>query len=188
MGVGAPSYDGRVDNGGLRTNNFGSLLRGVEDGVGVTGVGIVDSTAGEGRAVPGVLSGPGLLSMWIMGGGMWRRGKCGTERSSSSSSSESLSSSSELMPPSSSKAGPVRWERRVPIPSVWNARSGPSREDGQRETYGGCRDKTRTGTFGELAKDAIEAHERMSIRGCDEPEFDLHRPGGVRGRSGGYER
>jgi len=30
---------------------------------------------------------------------------------------------------------------------------------GSKETYGWCRYKTRTGAFGKLTKDAIEAHQ-----------------------------
>ena len=32
-------------------------------------------------------------------------------------------------------------------------------QEGPKETYGWCRHETRTGAFGELAKDGIEAHQ-----------------------------
>jgi hypothetical protein len=68
--IGVASYDGRVESGGRRANSFGSLLREV-DAVGVIGVGVADSAAGDGRAVPGVLpSFPELLSLCIARGGM----------------------------------------------------------------------------------------------------------------------
>jgi hypothetical protein len=38
-------------------------------------------------------------------------------------------------------------------------------QEGPKETYGRCRHETRTGAFGELAKDAVEAHQRTGIWG-----------------------
>ncbi|KIO08116.1 hypothetical protein M404DRAFT_379107 [Pisolithus tinctorius Marx 270] len=121
-GVGATSYEGRVDNGGLLGNNLGNLVL----PVGVIGVGVAVAVSkfGEGLAVFGdrPLCPPcSILSLAEDEGneGIRRRVKRGMDGSSESSSSElPSSSSSELMPPSSSKAGPVKWDRSVPMPSV----------------------------------------------------------------------
>lgn len=51
-GGGTPSYDEQVGNGRLRIKSFRNLL--LRDVVGVTGVCVVDSTKGHGRAVLGV--------------------------------------------------------------------------------------------------------------------------------------
>lgn len=135
-GVGAASYEGRVDNGGLLGNSLGNLVF----PVGVIGVGVAVAVSkfGEGLAVVGDL--PLWSALSLVGyEGMKRRVKRGMDGSSVSSSSSSSelpsSDSSELMPPSSSKAGPDKWDRSVPMPSVGGAETREGLERLQNSAY-----------------------------------------------------